>query len=115
MDISSEANSMMERFGERIDEETVGVSLESFLSCMSEKMVKRDEDEEIRHIFMALDVHCHGFLTLEDVKKVFSKVAPHVPMATVHSAFREIDQDGDGRVSYKDFDFMMKYNTDDHI
>ncbi|XP_045165954.2 EF-hand calcium-binding domain-containing protein 11-like isoform X2 [Mercenaria mercenaria] len=56
-----------------------------------------------------------GFLTLDDVKKVFSKVAPHVPEQTVHSAFREIDQDGDGRVSYKDFEFLMKYNTDDHI
>ena len=26
---------------------------------------------------------------------------------------REIDRDGDGRISYKDFEFMMKYNIDD--
>ena len=24
--------------------------------------------------------------------------------------FRELDRDGDGRVSYKDFDFMMKFD-----
>ena len=29
--------------------------------------------------------------------------------------FREIDQDGDGRISYKDFEYVMKYNTTDHI
>ena len=26
------------------------------------------------------------------------------------SLFRELDRDGDGRVSYKDFDFMMKFD-----
>ena len=30
----------------------------------------------------------HGFLTVEDLKKVFSKVAPHIPVQAVHSAFR---------------------------
>ena len=29
--------------------------------------------------------------------------------------FRELDRDGDGRVSYKDFDFMMKYDVGSHI
>ena len=28
---------------------------------------------------------------------------------------RELDRDCDGRVSYKDFDFMMKYNTTEHL
>lgn len=26
--------------------------------------------------------------------------------------FREIDRDGDGRVSYKDFEYMMKYSME---
>ena len=30
----------------------------------------------------------HGFLTVDDLKKVFSKVAPHIPIQAVHSAFR---------------------------
>lgn len=29
--------------------------------------------------------------------------------------FRELDRDGDGRISYKDFDFMMKYDTKSHL
>jgi len=29
--------------------------------------------------------------------------------------YRELDRDGDRRVSYKDFEFMMKYNLTDHI
>ncbi len=27
--------------------------------------------------------------------------------------FRQLDVDGDGRVSYRDFDFMMNYVTDE--
>ncbi|XP_060564366.1 EF-hand calcium-binding domain-containing protein 11-like isoform X1 [Ruditapes philippinarum] len=110
-----EINHLLQTHGEDIDNLTKGMTLEKFVSSMCEKLVSQDEDEDIRHTFMAFDVQCRGFLTLDDVKKVFSKVAPHVPEQTVHSAFREIDQDGDGRVSYKDFEFLMKYNTDDHI
>lgn len=110
-----EINHLLQTHGEDIDNLAKGMTLENFVSSMCEKLVSQDEDEDIRHTFMAFDVQCRGFLTLDDVKKVFSKVAPHVPEQTVHSAFREIDQDGDGRVSYKDFEFLMKYNTDDHI
>jgi len=27
----------------------------------------------------------------------------------------ELDLDGDGRVSFRDFEFAMKYNVDDHF
>jgi len=29
------------------------------------------------------------------------------------SIFRQLDADGDGRVSYRDFDFMMNYVADE--
>lgn len=34
------------------------MKLEGFVSCMSEKLAMLDEDEEIRHTFMAFDVQC---------------------------------------------------------
>ncbi|KAL4238195.1 EF-hand calcium-binding domain-containing protein 11 [Mactra antiquata] len=109
-----ELNEMMKKYGMK-NKKIQGVSLQDFVSCMKEKLSKVDEDDEIRHSFMAFDAQCSGFLTLVDVKRVFNMVAPHVPVHSVHSAFREIDQDGDGRVSFKDFQFLMKYNVDDHI
>ena len=30
-----------------------------------------------------------------------------------HFIFRQLDADGDGRVSYRDFDFMMNYAYDE--
>lgn len=110
-----EVSQILDNYGEQIEESEHGLSLEKFILAMSEKLTKRDIDEEIRHTFMAFDMQCHGFLTVEDLKKVFSRVAPHIPAPSVHSAFREMDQDGDGRISYKDFEYVMKYNTTYHI
>ena len=52
---------------------------------------------------------------VEDFKKAVSHIAPHLPTHTIELSFRELDRDGDRRVSYKDFEFMMKYNLTDHI
>jgi len=39
-----------------------------------------------------------------------------LPTRTDHvMSVSELDRDGDGRVSFKDFDFAMKYNVDDHF
>ncbi|XP_072031072.1 EF-hand calcium-binding domain-containing protein 11-like [Amphiura filiformis] len=92
-----------------------GVSLEHFVSLMTTKLAAVVGDDEIRQIFMAFDTTCRGFLTLVDVQKAFSTVAPHIPSHRVQKVFSEIDRDGDGRVSYRDFEYMMKYSTEDAL
>ncbi|XP_067894355.1 EF-hand calcium-binding domain-containing protein 11 isoform X2 [Heterodontus francisci] len=84
-----------------------GLSLDQFTSLMSRKMAAQDRYDEIRQIFSAFDVHCRGFLTLEDFKRAFAVVAPHLPEQTVLEAFREADRDLDGHVSFKDFEIVM--------
>ncbi|OWF54355.1 EF-hand calcium-binding domain-containing protein 11-like [Mizuhopecten yessoensis] len=105
-----EADHLMESYGD-----STGLNLPMFMVAMTEKMSKADQDGEIRHTFMAFDSQCRGFLTAEDLEKAVSCVAPHIPHHSIHSTFRELDRDGDGRVSYKDFDSMMKYNTSEHL
>ncbi|XP_059156362.1 EF-hand calcium-binding domain-containing protein 11-like isoform X2 [Physella acuta] len=88
-----------------------GLSLPQLTAAMTPKFRAEDEDEKIRNTFKAFDKNCQGFLKMEDVKRVFSQVCPLYPEHRVELAFREIDRDGDGRISYKDFDFMMKFNN----
>lgn len=85
-----------------------GVPFEIFKSLMLPKMYQRDNDEIIRQIFLALDVQCRGFLTLEEVTQAFYEVIPSMPQDQVKQFFKEIDMDEDGRISYKDFELMMK-------
>ncbi|GFO48261.1 EF-hand calcium-binding domain-containing protein 11-like [Plakobranchus ocellatus] len=90
-----------------------GLNLAQFRAAMKPKFDAVDEDEQIRHTFLAFDRTCRGFLTMDDVKAVFRQVCPHFAEHRVELAFKELDRDGDGRVSYKDFDFLMKFNYTD--
>ncbi|XP_022331126.2 EF-hand calcium-binding domain-containing protein 11-like [Crassostrea virginica] len=109
-----EVDQIINNYGKKFNNIT-GIPLENYMVVMSEKIVSADEDENIRHTFMAFDTKCRGFLAIEDLQKAFSQVAPHIPNHTIQCCFRELDRDGDGRISYKDFDFMMKYDTNSHI
>ncbi|XP_078594242.1 EF-hand calcium-binding domain-containing protein 11-like [Branchiostoma floridae x Branchiostoma japonicum] len=91
------------------------LELDPFVKVMSSKMVAQDKDEEIRQVFLAFDTHCRGFLTLDDLLRACSLVAPHIPRHRMEAAFREVDSDRDSRVSYRDFEYMMKYSLDDRM
>lgn len=92
-----------------VNPNTSGVSLEGFLSAVKRKKEARLYRNEIRQIFTAFDVHYRGFLTLEDFKRAFSRVAPKLPARTVLEVFREADQDSDGHVSFRDFEYAMNH------
>ncbi|XP_068110669.1 EF-hand calcium-binding domain-containing protein 11 isoform X3 [Hyperolius riggenbachi] len=90
-----------------------GIAAEEFLALMSVKRSAQLHFGEQRAIFSVFDTHCRGFLNVEDFKRAFKRVAPHIPEHTVLEAFREVDQDSDGLVSYKDFEFAMNYGQEE--
>ncbi|XP_054825878.1 EF-hand calcium-binding domain-containing protein 11 [Eublepharis macularius] len=90
-----------------------GISLDKFLSLMSTKKTAQLYHSEARHLFTAFDMQCKGFLSLEDFKTAFKTVAPKLPERTVVEAFREVDQDSDGHISFKEFESAMNYGQDD--
>ncbi|XP_067848163.1 EF-hand calcium-binding domain-containing protein 11 isoform X2 [Heptranchias perlo] len=92
-----------------LEKDLPGMPLDQFMNLMSRKMAAQDRYDEMRQIFSAFDVHCRGFLTVEDFKRAFADVTPHLPEQTVLEAFREVDRDLDSHVSYKDFEFVMGY------
>ncbi|XP_029424491.1 EF-hand calcium-binding domain-containing protein 11 isoform X3 [Nannospalax galili] len=79
-----EADSVMSS----VDPNTSGISLEKFLNILKKKKEAQLYRNEIRHIFTAFDMHYRGFLTLEDFKRAFSRVAPKLPERTVLEVFR---------------------------
>ncbi|XP_053230014.1 EF-hand calcium-binding domain-containing protein 11-like [Podarcis raffonei] len=89
-----------------------GVSLEEFLNLMSTKKAAHFYQSEVRQLFTAFDRQRRGYLSLEDFRKAFSAVAPKLPERTVVEAFREVDQDSGGHISFKDFESAMNYGQD---
>ena len=91
----------------------LGLTLDCFIEIAKIKILAEDPDDEIRQTFLAFDTMCQGFITLDIAKKVFLQVAPFLDSVTVEKLFREADTDRDGRVSYRDFEFIMKYSMED--
>ncbi|KAK7152785.1 hypothetical protein R3I93_010875 [Phoxinus phoxinus] len=102
----SETNILMEN---GTNKECPGVPLEQFVPLMGRKMSSEDPYEKTRQIFTAFDVHCRGFLKMDDFKSAFKRVAPRLPERTVLEAFRHADQDSDGHLSFKDFENVISY------
>lgn len=84
-----------------------GIRLKEFLDIVRKKKEAQLHRNEVRHIFTAFDRHYRGYLTLEDFKKAFKQVAPKLSERIILEAFREVDQDSDGHVSFKDFEYAM--------
>nr|KAF6484147.1 EF-hand calcium binding domain 11 [Rousettus aegyptiacus] len=104
-----EADSVMSS----LNPDASGLSLEEFLNFVKKKKELQLYRNEIRHIFTAFDRHYRGYLTLEDFQKAFKQVAPKLPERIILEVFREVDQDSDGHVSFKDFEYAMKYGQNE--
>uniref|UniRef100_A0A8B9G3W2 EF-hand calcium binding domain 11 n=1 Tax=Amazona collaria TaxID=241587 RepID=A0A8B9G3W2_9PSIT len=48
-----------------------------------------------------------SFFEFEDFKRAFSSISPKLPEKIIVEAFREIDQDSDGCISFKEFESAM--------
>uniref|UniRef100_A0A1X7THC5 EF-hand domain-containing protein n=1 Tax=Amphimedon queenslandica TaxID=400682 RepID=A0A1X7THC5_AMPQE len=96
---------------EKAGDEETGLDLKAFTDLVLPRLQAQDSSEIIRQTFMAFDRFSRGFISLEDCKDAFAKVAPLIPCSRVESFFKEIDGDLDGRVTYRDFELMFKNLT----
>ena len=85
-----------------------GMDQATFVSLMVERLREKDKDELIRQIFVAFDVHLRGFITTSDCMQAFKEVAPTISEELIGRWFDEVDSDSDGRVTFRDFEMMMK-------
>lgn len=90
-----------------------GILFEKFLNLMSAKKSAQLHSDETREIFTAFDMQDRGFLTFEDFKKTINSVLPKLSERIIIEAFREVDQDSDGCISFKEFECAMKHGQDE--
>ena len=83
------------------------VDLPAFLELALERQRFQDPADEVRQMFLAFDVSCNGYLTVDDVQRCFREAAPTVPAHVVTEVFSVADGDGDGRVGFRDFERLM--------
>ena len=92
--------------------ETKGLPKETFISLMAERLNKQDTNEVTRQVFLTFDARCQGFITEHDCVRAFQQVVPHLAKERVSLFFKEVDLNCDGKVSYRDFELIMKQFQD---
>ena len=85
----------------------IGMALPEFCTVMAQRVRTQDCDDVIRRTFRAFDTQLKGYVSFADLQGALHEVAPGLPPHTASLAFSQVDGDGDGRVSYKDFYSMM--------
>lgn len=91
--------------------ESNAISKEQFLKAMKSKQSNQDENDEIRQLFVACDLKCRGFICFEDVERIFQQSASYMKNFDVKRLFEEVDRDKDGRITFRDFEYMLKFST----
>ncbi|KAI8804748.1 hypothetical protein BJ742DRAFT_443789 [Cladochytrium replicatum] len=90
------------------------VPLERFVDVVAPR-IKVSFDDAAVEIFRLLDNEDKGYLVTEDLALAMARAAPGLSgssataMATI--AFRQLDGDGDGRVSYREFYRMLALSS----
>ncbi len=92
-------------------EEAEGMDEVTFTALMTKRLVQKDIDEWIRQMFVSFDVHLNGFITLESCRRVFHEIAPLIKPSQIEKWFQVVDIDSDGRVTFRDFELMVKSHT----
>ncbi|KAJ3156203.1 EF-hand calcium-binding domain-containing protein 11 [Geranomyces michiganensis] len=92
-----------------IDIDGCKMTLPTFSSLLKAKLAAvADQDAAIRHAFLATDVGCRGYITPDNLRKVFRTVAPAVTSTIIDEAFFLVDKSGSGRITYREFENIMK-------
>lgn len=81
---------------------------EAFSSAMRELLCAVDEADVIRQTFRAFDTAYKGYITFDDFAKAFALTAPHIHADTLRLVFDEVDTDRNGKVSWGEFERMMR-------
>ncbi|KAL1520457.1 hypothetical protein AB1Y20_022038 [Prymnesium parvum] len=90
------------------------MELPELCEVLARRMCAQDADEVIRRAFRAFDARQKGYISLADLQLVMHRVAPHLPQRTVDLIFSQVDEDKDGKVSFRDFYAMMSARPGGH-
>lgn len=80
----------------------------NFINFVLDRQKYIDKYDQIRETFQCFDTRRKGFINFEDFKKGMQKHYMYMPELKITQYFRELDLNGDGKVSFYDFTIMME-------
>lgn len=94
--------------GSMDDDENGTINFEEFLSMMTIKISESASKKECEKAFRLLDPKETGFLTLENFQDIVTSSGEPLTDEEVKLMFQDADIDGDGKLSFHNFQEYMK-------
>lgn len=67
------------------------------------KQLERDEDFSVHEAFNTIDKYKEGHISMANLQNWFRSLGVYLIERELHAIIRRIDLDGDGKVSFKEF------------
>lgn len=91
-----------------VDENSDGeISFEEFLSLMKSRVGTRDPEQELRDAFNFFDTDGSGAIDRKELKRLMKKLGQALTEAEIDAMMQEVDENGDGEISYEEFKALM--------
>jgi calmodulin len=91
-----------------IDPKSEGeTDFEGFLKLMRKKLNEGEMDEELFEAFKTYDKQGRGYYDINEMREVMAEYGERLTEEESLLLFKDIDSDGDGRITFEDFVLMM--------
>ncbi|OQR90967.1 hypothetical protein ACHHYP_05115 [Achlya hypogyna] len=85
----------------------VVVPKERFIAVLSNRVLNVDITETLRRWFKAFDRTSQGYISFAAFSSACTQIVPHMRPYIVRQLFTEADTNGDGMVTFTDFERLM--------
>lgn len=80
---------------------------EGFLKLMRKKLNEPEMDEEMFEAFKTFDKEGKGYYDVNEMREVLAQYGEKLTEQEAQQLFRDIDLNGDGKIEFEDFVYMM--------
>ncbi|KAK8663446.1 hypothetical protein V6N13_083265 [Hibiscus sabdariffa] len=86
------------------------IDIDEFSELYQTIMDSKDEEEDMKEAFAVFDKNGDGYITVEELRSVLESLGlkQGKAMEDCRRMIRRVDEDGDGRVNFREFKQMMK-------
>jgi calmodulin len=96
---------VQQMINEADEDESGSIDFEEFLHLMAKKILKEEDDNEVRDAYAAFDRNAAGAIPLEELSMVFRTLG--VGEEEIALMMAEADVNGDGEIDFDEFAALM--------
>jgi Ca2+-binding EF-hand superfamily protein len=84
------------------------IDFEEFLILMKSRIGTLDPEQELRDAFAVFDTDGSGAIDRKELKRLMKKLGQALSEAEIDAMMNEVDENGDGEISFEEFKALMQ-------